>query len=289
MNVGPGVGGAQSLTKQLTPTFQASLTDVKGNHTFKYGSEFRIFGYPYLSLTASNGVFNFSPNQTAQPYAQSSTINGGTVGFAYASFLLGLVNTGTVNPAANARTGKHFISFFAQDSWKVTRKLTLDYGLRYDYFTYPREQYGRLPSVSASVTNPTVGGIPGGVVYESTCHCSFAKNYPYAFGPRLSLAYQFLPKTVLRMGFAIAYDGVATAATGATNSGPNNAFQAPGFGAESMTLSGGVPQGYVLPQFFSRGLSESELPGEPQWPAGSRRSKRRPARSPGAVERWNTA
>ena len=120
MKVGPGVGGAQSLTKQLTPTFQASLTDVKGNHTFKYGSEFRIFGYPYLSLTASNGVFNFSPNQTAQPYAQSSTINGGTVGFAYASFLLGLVNTGTVNPAANARTGKHFISFFAQDSGSNT-------------------------------------------------------------------------------------------------------------------------------------------------------------------------
>src|SRR5262245_30615399 len=98
MSMGPGVGGAQSLTKQMTPTFQASMTDVRGNHTFKYGSELRIFGYPLLGLTASNGVFNFSPNQTAQPYAQSSTISGGTVGFAYASFLLGLVNTGTVNP-----------------------------------------------------------------------------------------------------------------------------------------------------------------------------------------------
>src|SRR5438067_9805524 len=106
------------------------------------------------------GVFNFSANQTAQLSTSagnvtSSTINGGTVGFAYASFLLGLVNTGTVNPPASLRTGKHFISFFAQDSWKVTRKLTLDYGLRYDYFTHPREQYGRQPSVSPGVANPT--------------------------------------------------------------------------------------------------------------------------------------
>jgi Carboxypeptidase regulatory-like domain/TonB dependent receptor len=252
MSMGPGVGAAQSLTKQMTPTFQASLTDVRGNHTFKYGSEFRIFGYPLLGLTASNGVFNFSPNQTSQlstsaGNVQSSTIGGGTVGFAYASFLLGLVNTGTVNPPAALRTGKHFISFFAQDSWKVTRKLTLDYGLRYDYFTYPKEQYGRLPSVSPSVANPTVGGIPGGITYEATCKCSFAKNYPYAFGPRLGLAYQFLPKTVFRMGIGIAYDGTGTGATGTGAAAPNNAFSAPGFGSESMTLSGGVPQAYVLP------------------------------------------
>src|SRR5215475_4505770 len=247
MSMGPGVGAAQSLTKQVTPSFQASLTDVRGNHTFKYGSELRILGYPLLGLTAANGVFNFSANQTAQPYAQSSTINGGTVGFPYASFLLGLVDNGIVNPPASLRTGKRFISFFAQDSWKVTRKLTLDYGLRYDYFTYPKEQYGRQPSVSPTVANPTTGGIPGGIIYEATCKCSFAKNYPYAFGPRLGLAYQFLPKTVLRMGIGIAYDGTATGATGTAAAAPNNAFQAPGFGSESMTLSGGVPQAYVLP------------------------------------------
>jgi hypothetical protein len=257
MSMGPGVGAAQSLTKQVTPTFQASLSDVRGNHTFKYGSESRIFGYPLLGLTASNGVFNFSPNQTAQlsncptpatcSNVQSATIGVGTNGFSYASFLLGLVNTGTVNPPASLRTGKHFISFFAQDSWKVTRKLTLDYGLRYDYFTYPREQYGRQPSVSPTVANPTTGGAPGGIIYEATCKCSFAKNYPYAFGPRVGLAYQFLPKTVFRMGVGISYDGTATGATGTAAAAPNNAFQAPGFGSESMTLASGVPQAYVLP------------------------------------------
>ena len=132
------------------------------------------------------------------------------MGFPYASFLLGLVNSGTVNPPADLRTGKHFISLFAQDSWKITRKLTFNYGLRYDYDTAPQEQYGRLPTLSPTLANPTAGGHPGGAIYESTCNCSFAKNYPYGFGPRLGVAYQITPKTVFRAGIGIAYDGTAT-------------------------------------------------------------------------------
>ena len=73
----------------------------------------REFGYPLLSLASTNGTFTFSATQTSQPYAQSSTFGGQTVGFPYASFLLGLVNSGTVNPPADLRTGKHFIALFA--------------------------------------------------------------------------------------------------------------------------------------------------------------------------------
>jgi len=244
---GTGVAGAQSLTKQMTPTYQASLTWVKNNHTFKFGSEVREFGYPLVGLANTNGLFGFSANQTAQPYAQSSIIGGRTVGFPYASFLLGQVNNGAVNPVADLRTGKHFIALFAQDSWKITRKLTLDYGIRYDYDTYPKEQYGRLPTLDPTLANPTVGGRPGGIIYEATCHCNFAHNYPYAFGPRLGVAYQITEKTVFRAGIGIAYDGTATAQTGTGSASPANNFTAPGFGDPAMTLSGGVPQQYVLP------------------------------------------
>jgi hypothetical protein len=249
MNMGPGVGGvsAQSLTKQMNPTYQASFTWVKGNHTFKFGSEVREFGYPLDSLASTNGTFTFSANQTAQPYAQSSTIGGQTVGFPYASFLLGLVNSGTVNPPADLRLGKHFIALYAQDTWKITRKLTLDYGLRYDYDTAPKEQYGRLPSLSPTLADPTAGGHPGGVAYEASCNCSFSKTYPFAFGPRLGVAYQITPKTVFRGGIGVVYDGTATAVTGTGSAQPANNFSAPGFGAAAMTLAGGVPQAYVLP------------------------------------------
>jgi hypothetical protein len=249
MNMGPSVGGisAQSITDQMTPTYQPSLTWVKENHTFKFGSEVREFGYPLLGLASTNGTFTFSAAQTSQVYTQSSTFAGQTVGFPYASFLLGLVNSGTVNPPADLRMGKHFIALFAQDSWKITRKLTFNYGLRYDYDTAPQEQYGRLPTLAPRLANPTVGGIPGGTIYQATCHCSFSKNYPFAFGPRLGVAYQITPKTVLRAGAGIAYDGTATAATGTASASPANNFSAPAFGEPSMTLAGGVPQAYVLP------------------------------------------
>jgi hypothetical protein len=248
-NVGAGanIGAAQSLTKQFSPTYTTNLTWVKGNHTYKFGGELRTFGYPSHSLTATNGNFVFSTNQTAQPYAQSSTVNGVTLGFSYASFLLGLVNNGTVNPPVDLKTGKQFWGFYAQDTWKLTRRLTLDYGLRYDYDTYPREQYGRMPSVSLSVPNPTVGGRPGGVIYEATCNCKFAKNYPFAFGPRVGIAFQITPKTVLRGGIAVAYDGTATGNTGTGSAGASNSFTAPGFGDAAMKLDVGVPAGIVLP------------------------------------------
>src|SRR5262249_27869450 len=134
-----------------------------------------------------------------------------------------------------------------QDTWKVTRKLTLDYGLRYDYATYPKEQYGRLPSLAFNVADPTAGGHPGGIVYESTCNCDLAHNYPYAFGPRLGVAYQFSGRAVLRAGIGVAYDGTATGTTGTASASPNNAFSAPGFGASSMNLQAGVPAAYVIP------------------------------------------
>jgi len=249
MNMGPGVAGisAQSITDQMTPTFQGSLTWVKGNHTFKFGSEMRLFGYPLFSLASTNGTFTFAAAQTSQVYTQSSTFGGQTVGFPYASFLLGLVNSGTVNPPADLRTGKHFIAFFAQDSWKVTRKLTLTYGLRYDYDTYNKEQYGRLPTLDPTLANPTVGGHPGAAIYEATCNCSFGKNYPYAFGPRLGIAYQINPKTVFRGGIGIAYDGTDTAVTGTGSAQPANNFSSPAFGEPAMTLATGVPSAYVLP------------------------------------------
>ncbi|HSP68346.1 MAG TPA: TonB-dependent receptor, partial [Bryobacteraceae bacterium] len=271
--MGPGVGAAQSLTKQFTPTYGTTLTWVNGNHTYKFGGELRTFGYPLHSLTATNGNFAFSSNQTSQlsncatattcAAVQSSTLGAGTMGFPYASFLLGLVNTATVNPPVDLKTGKRFLGFYAQDSWKVTRKLTLDYGMRYDYDTYPREQYGRMPTLAAKVANPTVGGYPGATIYEQTCNCKFAKNYPWAFAPRLGVAYQITPKTVFRAGFGVTYDGTATAATGTGVAGVSNAFTWSVFGDAAMQLQTGVPSANLVgwPNLSPGVYPSSTVPG----------------------------
>lgn len=227
-------------------TANVSLSWVKGDHTFKFGGELRNQGDYRLDASAINGTYGFGPQQTAMPYVVAANANaqisGQAIGFPYASFLLGLVNSGNVRPGSRARLGKSQWGFYVQDNWKVTRKLTLDYGLRYDYSTYFREQYGRMANLAPNVPNPTSGNYPGAVQYEATCGCRFAKNYPFGFGPRLGVAYQIDGKTVLRAGFGIVYTGtsqynLAGGSIAGTNPfGPNSDP-----GREIMTLGTGVP------------------------------------------------
>jgi hypothetical protein len=224
----------------------ASLTWTRNNHTFKFGAEGRFQGDYNLNSGALNGTYGFSNAQTALPYVvaanSAGTVAGNAIGFPYASFLLGLANTANAKPSSAGRVGKHQLGFYAQDSWKVTRKLTLDIGLRYDYSTYLKEQYGRTPNFDPTAPNPSAGGIPGAVQYEATCKCNYAKNYPWAFGPRVGVAYRFIDKTVLRAGFGIVYTGtpqynLGGGAVAASN--PIGPSSDPG--REIMALSTGVP------------------------------------------------
>jgi hypothetical protein len=206
---GPGL----SLYNQFNAI--ASLTWVQGNHTFKFGGQLMTQGNYAVNHSDLQGTYGFSGAETAMPYVVStstgvSTANIGAyhIGQPYASFLLGLPDTANIHPPSISRFGKHQLAGYAQDSWKVTRKFTLDLGLRYDFSTYYTEQYGRSPNFDATLANAAAGGHPGATEYQATCGCQFAHNYPWAFGPRLGLAYQFLPKTVFRAGFGIAYTGV---------------------------------------------------------------------------------
>ena len=84
-------------------------------------------------------------------------------------------------------------------------KLTVDYGLRWDFATAPKNRTDAPPISSLTTPNPAVGGRLGAPIFEATCNCTFVKNYPYAIGPRLGIAYQLNDKTVLRGGWGIAY------------------------------------------------------------------------------------
>lgn len=243
-NMGTTAGAVSDVFQQ--PSGIASVTWVKDNHTFKFGGEVRVQGDYNLNNGALNGTYTFSNAETALPYIRAasptSTVGGQPIGFNYASFLLGLVDVANAKPPSKGRIGKTQWGFYAQDNWKVTHKLTLDLGIRYDYSTYLKEEYGRTPTLAPNLANPSAGGHPGAVQYEATCKCNFANNYKFAFGPRLGLAYQITPKTVLRAGFGIVYTGtpqynLSGAVAAASNPiGPN-----PDYGAAIMKLSTGVP------------------------------------------------
>ncbi|HEY7337233.1 MAG TPA: TonB-dependent receptor [Bryobacteraceae bacterium] len=260
--------GSEAGTNQITqsPSFNASATWVKGNHTYKFGSEFRAEGYPPKVDGNTLGVYNFAAAETGQPF-QTTAVGGSNVGLGYASFLLGLVDNISISRPTNPRMGKTQTGLYAQDSWKITRKLTFDYGLRYDYSTFLQEEHGRAPEFSAITPNPSVGGILGAAIFDGhgpgRCNCYIAHNYPWAFAPRLAVAYQITPKTVFRAGFAIVYDstesnnnsGSGLAASSAANT-------APSFGVPVTTLAQGYPVSDYPPNWpnFNPGLYPTSAP-----------------------------
>jgi hypothetical protein len=239
---------AQQKQWEQKPTFTVGLNWVKSNHTYKFGSELRIESFPSTATTPGNGWFYFSPNQTALPYLNTTTYSGGNIGFPYASFLLGQVNNGETGLESHFHIGKHSFAFYAQDSWKVTKKLTIDYGLRYDYQTYLQSD-GRIPSFGYQTPNPSYGNIPGAVVFERNGN-KFASNYPYAFGPRLGLAYQITPKTVFRGGIGVSYSQTAYLEMWTLRFGSDIRYgPAPGFGDKITQLSAGAGFTPVWPNY----------------------------------------
>ena len=208
------------------PSGNISATYVTGGHTFKLGAEYRKETFPNVIAGNTQGTYTFGANMTEQPSLQGISTNQGFDGFEFASFLLGGMSANLVNAPIGLANIKSQTALYFQDSWKVTRKLTLDYGVRWDYGTYAHEQYGRNSSLGLRIPNPSASGRLGGTQFEAACKCSFANNYPYAIGPRLGVAYKIDSKTVLRAGFGVVYNSTATASGSAAASASSNTLPA---------------------------------------------------------------
>jgi outer membrane receptor protein involved in Fe transport len=256
-----GVGGAfKTRLFEEKSTGNTSVTWVRENHIFKFGGETTIEGYPNISSWRANGFFVFSNAETSDPWQNGQALNysNGT-GFNYASFMLGFPDQLQLSPLNSTKLGNHFFGLYAQDSWKVTRKLTLDLGLRYDFQTYLKEQYGRMQEISWSTPNPTVGGLLGTGIYEGSgpgqCNCAFSHNYKYAFGPRVGAAYQITPKTVLRAGAGVMYGTTQTPQGLSYGVADYYTFNALGYGITPLPngLQGGNPAPNLKYPDFSPG------------------------------------
>jgi hypothetical protein len=250
MNYTTGAGNQIHLIYRK-PTGNTSLTWVRNNHTFKFGAEAMADSYQMFNETYTMGWLNYSPNETGLPSLNGVSL-ASTVGFAYASFLMGAVDSGINGVPAVTHMGAHSLSAFAQDSWKVTRKFTLDYGLRYDFSTYLRDGNGYYEVWSPSTANPSAGGRLGAIIGEGygggRCNCEFAHNYPFAFGPRIGLAYQITPKTVLRVGAGVSYFKTDDNQLG-FSAGSEFLFSTASYGNPAFTMKNGLPYKLSFPNF----------------------------------------
>lgn len=273
----PNLGGLNNLstagpTRQLEryPSTSANLTWIHGNHTVKLGGDARQNQQVNIVVANSAGNFSFGSSTatalTGNGITWQPSLNGLTgftgfsnaVGFPFANFLMGSVTSLNLAVPAEYRKTKQQYGLYIQDTWKIRRNLTLDYGLRWDYGTYAKEQYGRVAGFSLNAPNPAADGRPGAYIYEASCNCQFAQNYPYAIGPRFGIAYTLNSKTVIRGGAGIAYG-----ATGFTGGGIINNVTTPTLpnGFDDFALQGGVPGSKYNPVVATSNPSAGFAPG----------------------------
>jgi hypothetical protein len=178
-----------------------SVSWVRGKHAFKFGGGLRFLQFNTRRLTQSSGEFHFQSDETS--------LNGAG-GNAVASALFGLVNNGTLNYGHTIGIRYKSYSFFAQDTYKITSRLTLNYGLRYDLDLPARESQDRFSQVDPTLPNPGAGNILGAYTYYGKGPGRNGKTrlqdtFKKGFGPRVGFAYSINDKTVLRGGYGIFY------------------------------------------------------------------------------------
>jgi hypothetical protein len=181
----------------------AYLAWTKGRHNLKFGVEYYLTGDTQDTAIYSDGNISFKQLETGLPTYP-------TTGVGYASFLLGQVDSGSVvSPTATKQTSPAW-ALYAQDQWRVTDKLTLNYGLRWDLFVPQHETYSRYGSFDSTVPNPGAGGRPGALTFWGMQPGQNGRSglwdfYPKGLGPRLGFAYMLNSKTVLRGNYGVTY------------------------------------------------------------------------------------
>src|SRR5262245_6611019 len=212
------LGNPTAVSRTQTPILDRQVIETlswtKGTHAYKFGTEVRLGGNSEIRDRGSSGNFTLTPLITSLPGVANT-------GNALASLLLGEVNAASIQVSDQITTRATYWGFFAQDDWRVTRNLTLNYGFRYD-LELPRRAVGNtMNSFDEFAINP-VSGTPGVVTFagvNGTPERAFATD-KNNFGPRLGFAYR-LPwqkDTLIRGGAGIFYGQTVDATIGDTAS-----------------------------------------------------------------------
>ena len=265
-------------TKTYYHNAGATMTKITGGHSTRFGAEFRLMqenGYSYGNVSPQ---LVFAQTYTRGPLDNSPTA---PIGQGLASMLLGVPSGGSASINASRAEQSTFWGFFVQDDWRVTRRLTVNAGLRYEYEGPTTERFNRSirafdfttesPIAAQARANYAKSPIPelpltdfrpmGGLTFAGVNRLprglwNADKNN---FAPRIGLAYQLNSKTVLRAGYGVFFDvlGVdrqdvnqggfnqATSIIASINNGQT--YQA--------TLANPFPFGLQLPPGASGGLS----------------------------------
>jgi hypothetical protein len=188
------------VDSENTPEAQAHFTWFKGAHSIKTGLDLLWCQFNTFRPDYPSGDFSFSAAYTQGPNPSTASA---TAGYGLASALLGQPDGGSFTVGPSLATLQKSYNWYLQDDWKITRTLTLNLGVRYEYQTPWKDRYYHLDYFSPTTPDP-VTGTPGSLVQTSSSHPYPSASYKN-WGPRVGLAWSFLPNTVFRAGYGLFY------------------------------------------------------------------------------------
>jgi len=287
------LGGVNTYNEQWFNNYEFALnfTSLVGRHTVRYGAAYRIYQLNGLDLGNSSGNLAADSTYTNGPFNNSAAA---PIGQGMASFLYGILSPSSsfpISPTNFAIEDKYW-AFYVQDDWKLSPKLTLSVGLRYELPTPLTERYNRSvagfnPTGASPIVNqvqqnyaqnpipqvpPSQFNVLGGLTFAGVGGASrnLWDYYPKQFMPRIGLAYSVTPKTVIRTGYGIYFQqlGIVNVAGSGAGGGGGGTLNQSGFGSTTSfvgstdtgqtyiaNLANPFPSGFIAPTGSSAGVS----------------------------------
>lgn len=273
-------------------TFLPTLTWTKQSHTLKFGFEYGYEARGNVSPGNAYGTLTFGSGLTQQATSHASTTNGGTDSFmGIASLLLGIPTGGSIDNNVTTYMTRPYYAWFLQDDWKVNRRLTINFGLRYDLQLAYQERYNRMTSqFDISTVNPLSDQILAKwrtlkAAYDATNPVYPYPDPPAAFygvwrfagvdgyprrqhytdfttgAPRVGFAYRIRDNLVMRAGVGVFYQSDTATGNGTTGFSATTGYLAnvasplTPSACDNGGCNGGTPTGaYSIVNPFPNGL-----------------------------------
>ena len=218
-NLGPG-NSSRAISNYFT--LADDLNWNRGRHTVRIGAEFRVYREHNYNFLPMRPTLTFASNYTGGPLDNSPAA---PIGQGMASFLLGVPSGGQISASDSAAEQSRTTAFYVQDDWRVSSKLTLNLGMRYDYDSPITERFNRSvrgfdfatpnPEGARAIANYAKNPLPelpasqfavnGGLTFAGVGGNprSLWQADRNNFAPRIGLAYTLFNKTVIRAGYGI--------------------------------------------------------------------------------------
>jgi hypothetical protein len=251
------------ITANTVFSFAPSFVQIKGRHTIKAGMDLRVSQFNFGKSNQAGGVFNFDNIFTsANPVAPGST------GYGFASFLLGYGATGQIPGVTGSPNGLQtdaltasefkYQGYYVSDTFQVAKRLTLNYGVRWDIPGAYTERYNRASVWLSNAVSPLAQGtglpVMGELGLVDTAQSPGGRGITVEhwklFAPRLGLAYRLTDKIVIRTGFGIFFLPSDLYFSSAPWSSPVNMITTPWVS----TLNGGYTPNATLSNPFPNGI-----------------------------------